>query len=150
MKKHSLHEFLSHFDHQRVSQAIVQAEETTTGEIRVRVSHRGVFLFQDEVQFSRRAFVEMGMTETPDRNAVLIVVFPKRHKLVVIGDDAIHRRVGEKGWVHVIQAATGYFKAGDFTQGILQGVKMIGVMLTKHFPKTPNDTNSLDNRIVED
>jgi uncharacterized membrane protein len=140
--------FLNQLDHRKIVSTIQSCEAKTTGEIRVRISHRR-FLLKDEMAFARREFKRMGMTKTPDRNGVLIVIFPARRKIVILGDEAIHKKLGDDFWKQVIQTATKHFKTFEYTEGILRSVEIVGKALAEHFPKTKSDSDSLSNEVVE-
>jgi uncharacterized membrane protein len=143
-------DFLQQLDHENIVNAIQEAEKHTTGEIRVRVSHRKVLLFGDEMRLARRAFKSMSMSETPDRNGVLLMIFPKRRKVVILGDRAIHEKVGQKFWEDIIQTATNEFKDMRYNKGIIRAVEIVGKALSQHFPKTKSDPDSLSNKVIEE
>ena len=89
-------EFLSKLEHDRIVQAIREAESKTSGEIRVFVQ-RGK-LEVDPVQVAQKKFRRLGMHNTLDRNGVLIFIAPRAQKFAVIGDRAIHEKCGEAFW----------------------------------------------------
>ncbi|MFO1487863.1 MAG: hypothetical protein U1F65_05240 [Verrucomicrobiota bacterium] len=45
---------------------------------------------------------------------------------------------------------TGYFKRGDFTDGLVHGVSKAGELLARHFPRRPNDRNELPDAVERD
>ncbi len=142
--------FLNQLDHDRIVTAIGRAEEKTAGEIRVRITHRKTLLFGDEMHFARRAFHKMGMAKTPEHHAVLLVIFPRRRKIVVLGDHTVHEKFGQTFWEQIVEEATRHFKTGHYTQGILRAIEGVGQALSHHFPKTTAAAGSLPNEVVED
>ena len=64
-------EFLSKLEHDRIIQAIHEAESKTSGEIRVLIE-RGK-LKSDPLEAAQRKFHRLGMHKTRERNAVLIL-----------------------------------------------------------------------------
>ena len=64
-------EFLSKLEHDRIVRAIREAEENTSGEIRVFVQ-RGK-LNGDPLTAAQKKFHRLGMHKTRERNAVLIL-----------------------------------------------------------------------------
>jgi uncharacterized membrane protein len=121
-------------DKHQIKQAIQRAELRTSGEIRVSVSP----LFWGDVRHAaERAFERLGMTATKDRNAVLFFVVPSRHKFVVLGDSGIHRKVGDEFWEYIAGVVCQKFRQGDFTAGIIAGVRAVGESLATHFPCLP-------------
>jgi uncharacterized membrane protein len=125
-------EFKKRLHHDSVVDAIHQAEQTTTGEIRVIVSHKHV---ETPVPEAQKEFVRLGMNRSPGRNAVLIFVAPRSHTFAVIGDKAVHEKCGDEFWQKLAAAMTGYFRKSEFTEGIVHGVKKAGELLAEHFPK---------------
>ena len=77
-------EFLSKLEHDRIIQAIQEAESKTSGEIRVLIE-RGK-LKSDPLVAAQRKFHRLGMHKTRERNAVLIFVAPRVQKFAVVGD----------------------------------------------------------------
>jgi uncharacterized membrane protein len=125
-------EFKQRLHHDGIVAAIHEAEQKTTGEIRVVVSHKHV---EAPVTDAQKEFVRLGMGKSPHRNGVLIFVAPRAHKFAVIGDQAVHEKCGDEFWQKLAAAMTGYFRKSEFTEGIIHGVKEAGQLLAKHFPK---------------
>src|SRR5687768_1499867 len=111
--------FLSALDHERIVTAIRQAEAGSRGEVRVHVSASAV----DDPQAAAAAvFEKLGMTKTADRNGVLVYVAPRSQRFAVIGDEGIHQRLGPAFWAQMAAAMQEDFRAGRFTEAIVQGV----------------------------
>ena len=125
-------EFKRQLHHDNVVAAIRDAEQKTTGEIRVYVTHKHV---ETPVMEAQREFMRLGMANSPQKNGVLIFVAPRSHKFAVIGDKAVHEKCGDEFWRKLAEAMTGYFRKSEFTEGILHGVKKAGELLAEHFPK---------------
>ena len=139
--------FLSQLAHERIHEAIHIAEQKTSGEIRVMVSHRRA---PDAIAAAQQAFLRLGMQQTKHRNAVLVFLAPRSRTFAVIGDEAVHARCGDDFWREVADAMTGHFKRGEFTDGILHGINRAGGLLAAHFPRDPDDRNELPDDVVED
>lgn len=118
-------------DADAIKAAIHQAEHGTTGEIRVSVS---TFFWGDVRKAAEKAFERLGMTRTRHRNGVLVFVVPSRKRFVILGDEAIHARVGQEFWDGVAAAMSGLFRKGDFTGGLVHGIAEAGRQLALHFP----------------
>jgi len=125
-------EFKKHLRHETVVSAIREAEQKTSGEIRVLVSHKHV---EAPVLEAQKEFMRLGMDKSPQRNGVLIFVAPRAHKFAVIGDKAVHEKCGDEFWQKLAESMTGYFRKSEFTEGIIHGVKKAGELLAEHFPK---------------
>ena len=79
-------------DVDRIRQAIEAAEQKTSGEIRVSVAP---WFWGNVERAADRAFSRLGMTQTRERNGVLLFVVPSRRSFVVRGDTGIHAKVGQ-------------------------------------------------------
>ncbi len=140
-------EFLSRLAHERIHAAIHDAEQKTSGEIRVLVSHKPA---PDPVAAAQQAFLRLGMQQTKDRNAVLIYVAPRSRTFAVVGDEAVHARCGDAFWRELAGAMTGYFQRGDFTDGLVHGIGRAGELLAEHFPREPDDQDELLDDVAEE
>ncbi len=133
-----------HIDDVRVVAAIRDAEQNTSGEIRVVISRLKV---EDAVAEARRQFERLGMTATAARNGVLILVAPRSHTFAVIGDLGVHEKCGDAFWRALADAMTEHFKRAEFTAGLVLGIQRAGALLAEYFPRTPDDRNELPDRI---
>jgi uncharacterized membrane protein len=140
-------EFLGKLEHDRLIQAIAEAESKTSGEIRVLIQ-RGK-LNSDPLIAAQRKFHRLGMHKTRERNAVLVFVAPRAHKFAVVGDEAIHQKCGDEFWQRVVTAMHHCFRQNKFTEGLGGAITIIGDMLAQHFPRSPTDTNELPDNVIE-
>jgi uncharacterized membrane protein len=118
--------------HDTIVGAIREAEQKTSGEIRVLISHKSV---EDPVAEAQKEFIRLGMANSPEKNGVLIFVAPRTHKFAVIGDAGVHAKCGDVFWRELAKAMTDYFRKSEFTEGIIHGVRKAGELLAEHFPR---------------
>ena len=118
--------------HDTLVAAILEAEQKTSGQIRVLISHKSA---ADPVTTAQKEFVRLGMTKSPERNGVLIFVAPRTQKFAVIGDEAVHTKCGDEFWRELAKTMTDYFRKSEFTEGIIHGVRKAGELLAAHFPR---------------
>jgi uncharacterized membrane protein len=140
-------EFLNKLEHDRIVEAIREAESKTSGEIRVYIQ-RGKFEAHP-VTVAQKKFQRLGMHKTHERNAVLIFVAPRAHKFAVVGDKAIHEKGGEQFWQRVVNEMRTHFQNEKFSRAIVEGVEEVGKLLAAHFPRTSADANELPDEIAE-
>jgi uncharacterized membrane protein len=140
-------EFLSRLEHDKIVKTIGQAEEKTSGEIRVFISRKEP---EDPVAAAQKAFLHLGMHRTREKNGVLIFVAPRARKFAIIGDTAVHARCGDQFWKEVAHEISTHFRQGDFSEGILHGVTRAGKLLAEHFPRHLGDKNQLSDDIAHD
>jgi uncharacterized membrane protein len=140
-------EFLSKLEHDRIIQAIREAESKTSGEIRVLIQ-RGK-LKDDPLVAAQKKFHRLGMHKTRERNAVLVFVAPRVHKFAVVGDEAIHKKCGDEFWQRIVEGIRTHFRNEKFSDALVEAVREIGDMLASDFPKTRADTNELPDDVIE-
>src|SRR6267143_3883939 len=100
-------EFLSKLEHDRIVQAIREAETKTSAQVRVYIQ-RGK-LKGDPLVAAQKKFQRLSMHKTSERNGVLIFVAPRAHKFAVVGDKAVHERCGEQFWQHLVTGMREHF-----------------------------------------
>ncbi|HEX9010799.1 MAG TPA: TPM domain-containing protein [Holophagaceae bacterium] len=128
-------------DQARIVDAIREAERVTSGEIRVSVAP---FFWGNVERTAGKAFRRLGMERTADRNGVLIFLVPSRRRFAVLGDTGIHEKVGQAFWEDVSACLSAHFRRGAFTEGLVEGIRMVGDRLAAHFPSAGEaDRNEL-------
>ena len=140
-------EFLDQLDDAKIVAAIASAEQTTSGEIRVYVSHK---VREDAVAAAQARFIKLGMTQTQERNAVLIYFAPRSQQFAIWGDAGVHEKCGQELWSEVATQMAPLLKAGRFTEAVTEAVKRVGAALAWHFPRRGNDRNELPNQVERD
>jgi uncharacterized membrane protein len=140
-------EFLSKLEHDRIVQAIRDAESKTSGEIRIYIQ-RGKFHL-DPLLAAQKKFHQLAMDKTDARNAVLIFVAPRAHKFAVIGDQAIHEKCGEQFWQRVVDLMREHFQNQHFSDAIVQAINEAGKALARYFPRTSTSPNELPDDVIE-
>ena len=121
-----------HVDEGRIRSAITAAEARTTGKIHVTVSHQ---LWGSTRTKAEWIFNRLHLSDTPERNGVLFFVAPAQRQFTVLGDAAIHEKVGQEFWNRVVAAMREKIRAGDLTDGIVHGIEEAGKELAEHFPR---------------
>src|ERR1051325_5829877 len=97
-------EVVGQLDEARIIGAIAEAERKTSGEIRVYVSHRRR---ADPLAYAQKRFLDLGMTRTRHRNAVLIYLVPRTRQFAVVGDQGVHEKCGNAFWQEVAAGMSG-------------------------------------------
>jgi uncharacterized membrane protein len=152
MKKRSdvPRKFFSSEERDRIVAAIGEAELQTSGEIRFHVERdvpTGPPSEGDTYQRAREVFGELGMHATEARNGVLVYMAVRARKFAVVGDEELHKKVGEGFWEDVIASMGSLFAKDQFGDGIAQGIGLIGEKLREHFPYQSDDVNELSDDI---
>jgi len=124
---------------------IEKAEKTTSGEIRLHLE--AVCLNEIPENRAQEVFMELGMTQTKQRNAILIYLAFESKKFVLWGDQGIHERVGQDFWDKQAQFLSEQLKDGNFVSGMQKVIEQLGVALGEFFPWNESDKDELDNSI---
>lgn len=137
--------FLSKEEEQTVISAIKEAENATSGEVRVHIE--GKCKPDDSMVRAKEVFAELKMHETELKNGVIIYIATRDQKLAIWGDQGIHEKVGQDFWDEEIKLMQKYFQADDYESGIKDAVLMVGQKLKEFFPYQKDDVNELSDDI---
>lgn len=128
--------FLSKLEHDRVHRAIRSAEEGTSGDIVLFITHRRV---ADPLPAANEEFRKLRLETATDKNSLLIFLAPKSQKFAMVGGTAFHEKVGQAWWDDLIGLLTRHFKAADYTNGLIAAIHQAGQALKHHFPANATD-----------
>jgi len=140
-------EFFSHDEKELILQAIRNAEQQTSGEIRVYVENHCRFV--DPMDRAAEIFFGLKMDQTAERNGVLVYIALRDRQLAVLGDEGIHKAVGKEFWEKEVAEMIHEFHADHYATGIAKVVGEIGEALRENFPYVgEKDRNELPDDIV--
>jgi uncharacterized membrane protein len=88
------------------------------------------------------------MERTEQRSGVLIYLATEDHKFAIIGDQGINEHVPDHFWNDERDLMISYFKKGQFTEGLVEGIKKVGEQMKQFFPYIENDANELSNEVT--
>jgi uncharacterized membrane protein len=128
--------FFSAAEEKQIIDAIKLAEHSTSGEIRFYVESK---CEGDAYERSVAVFHELKLHEKNHRNGVLIYLAKDHKKFAIIGDEGIHTKVTDIFWENVKDKMAEFFKRGELTQGICEGVRLVGEKLKESFPFDPDN-----------
>ena len=137
-------------DFTAMAAAVRAAEATTAAEIRVHLErrvHRLPLRRPDALRRARTVFAHLGMHLTAERHGVLIYLAVEDKKLAVVGDEGIHRQVGDAYWESVRDLMIAHLREGRALEAVLAGVAEVGRVLARHFPRRPDDRNELSDQV---
>lgn len=99
-------------------------------------------------QRAAAAFLDEEVFLTRDRTGVLIFVSLFEHRVVVLADSGIHRRVPEGSWDAVVAEAVIGLRAGKAGAALADAVRRVGALLAEHgVPLAADDRNELADRV---
>lgn len=138
-------EFLEQVDQPRIVKAITDAEQQTSGEIRVHIQPR---VTGGDIRFvAERTFERLGMTKTALRNGVLLFLASEEKQFTILGDKGLDEKVPAGFWDAIAAELATRFKNGEFTDGIVEAITAAGEQLKTYFPRSADDVDELSNEI---
>jgi uncharacterized membrane protein len=133
-------DFLSAEDEKAIVDAIQQAENNTSGEIRVHIENSSE---KPPLERAQEVFHFLGMHATAARNGVLFYVGVQDRSFAIIGDEGIDKAVEPDFWDCTKDVVIDNFKCGRFKEGLIAGILRAGERLKAYFPYTSEDANEL-------
>lgn len=141
-----MNNYLSNTEMASLVEAIKQAENQSTGEIRVHIDSTSV---NNNAKVAFDVFKKLGMDQTKERNAVLFHVNFEKKYLTIIGDKGIHEKVHQKFWNDLHDKITLAFSEGNYYCGLHNAILETGMELKNFFPiKDGENPNELSNEIT--
>jgi len=137
--------FLTDKEEQSIVDAIIQAEQNTSGEIRVHIEEH---TDKQPLERAQEVFQALKMDQTKNRNGVLFYVGVADHSFVILGDKGINEKVESDFWNQTKDLVIGHFKNKQYKEGLIEGVLKAGLKLKQLFPyDKESDKNELPNEI---
>jgi uncharacterized membrane protein len=131
----------------RIVYAIRAAEQQTSGEVRVYVESKNVYV--DPMDRAAEVFYDLKMDKTDNRNAVLLYIAMKHKQLALFGDEGIYNATGATYWNNAVKEMVTNISAQHITEGIVHCIHQIGQALKEKFPfDRVTDKNELPDEIV--
>ena len=117
---------------------VVEAE-LTTGQLWRGLSSR---------ERAKQVFAAEGIWNTEENTGVLLYVLLAEHKVEIVADRSIDRRVEAGAWQRIVDDMDAHFRAGRFEEGALEGIRAVSGLLAQHFPAEGARRNELGDRPV--
>lgn len=95
-----------------------------------------------------RAFVEEEVFNTRDRTGILLFVSMLEHRIEVLGDEGINRRVTPEDWIGVVGKIREGIKTKKVANGLIEAIELCGQLLERRGVEIqPDDTDELSNEV---
>jgi uncharacterized membrane protein len=132
--------FFSEAEKNRIVEAIRKAELSTSGEIKVHIERtcKG-----DVLDRAVEVFGMLSMHNTMQSNGVLFYLAVSDHKFAILGDKGLNECVPDDFWNQIKDHMQQLFRAGQFAQGLEEGILKAGNALKTYFPYSDDDINEL-------
>lgn len=130
-----------------IADAIGKGEQTHRGEVRLIVEKAmpldAVWEGMTNRQRAVALFADYGVWDTEDNCGVLIYVNLAEHKIDIVADRGISRKIDHATWQAVCETMTAGFKRGEFHDSTLAAIGRVNELLRTHFPAEGGDRNEL-------
>ena len=95
-----------------------------------------------------RAFVEEEVFNTRDRTGILLFISLLEHRIEVMGDEGINRRVSADDWIDVVAKIRTGLKTRKVAEGLIDAIELCGQLLERRGVEIqPDDTDELSNEV---
>ncbi len=99
-------------------------------------------------RLAMKAFVEEEVFNTRDRTGILLFISLFEHRIEVIGDTGINKKVSADEWADIVEHIRSGIKNGRFADGLVEGIAMCGHLLEKGGVEIrEGDANELPNTV---
>jgi putative membrane protein len=99
-------------------------------------------------QRTERAFFEKGLYKTKKNTGVLFFLSLLERKVWVLADKGIYEKMNQETLNRFANEVSRGVREGRACEVLSQAIQEIGVLLSKHFPITPDDTDELPNDVM--
>lgn len=137
-----------------IEAAVDESERAHTGEIRFAIE---ASLEPGHVSAGRtpreralEVFAGLGVWDTALNNGVLIYVLLADHDVEIVADRGFNDLVPQAQWASVCADMEQRFRAGNFRDAALAGIRAVGSIIAAHYPRQAGqrDADELPNRPV--
>jgi len=142
--QNSVETFLTTIEEQEIVAAIREAEQETSGEIRVHIETTSKGDIENR---ALEVFSILKMQNTELHNAVLIYLAVNDKAFAIYGDSGIHAVVSNSFWDDTRNTIQSHLVKGNYKQALVDGVLLAGEQLKDYFPVSNNDRNELSNTV---
>ena len=134
----------------RIEEAVRASESQHGGEVRVAIETsldlgtllRGRTARERAIQ----AFSELRVWDTEYNNGVLVYLLLSERDVEIVADRGYEGRVGEPEWQYVCERMRPELEQGWYEKGVVTGIEMITVIISRHFSRVQRDIDELPNR----
>jgi putative membrane protein len=97
---------------------------------------------------AERAFFEKGLYKTKKNTGVLFFLSLLERKVWVLADKGIYEKMDQESLNRFANEVSRGVKEGRACEALSQAIQEIGILLSKHFPITPDDTDELPDDVM--
>ena len=137
---------------ERIEAAIAAGERTHRGQVCVAIEAAlPAARVMKRLSPRERALEVFGLLrvwDTEENCGVLVYLLLADRDVEIVADRGIHRAGGDEAWQAICQRMEAAFGAGNYVDGVIQGVDELSAVLARHFPRTGGGRNELSDAPV--
>jgi uncharacterized membrane protein len=126
-----------------MAEAVTAGERDHLGEVRFAIEPRlpplAVLHGQDARSRAEQVFTELRVWDTEGNSGILFYVLMAEHRIEIVADRGIARRVAQAEWDRICARMRELFAAGRWREGSMHGIAAAHALLTEHFPGDGRD-----------
>jgi uncharacterized membrane protein len=139
--------FLSTLEHEHIKRAIERAEQHTSADIVVYITHKEA---PDALAAAKEVFTTRKLTQAEADTSLLIFLSPPSHTFAVIGGKALHEAMGQAWWEEIASILRTHFRTKYYSEGIITAVRFASKGLRKPFPAEFENDRAGQDDLIED
>jgi uncharacterized membrane protein len=93
-------------------------------------------------------FGQLGVWDTAQNNGVLIYLLLADRIIEIVADRGIAVRIPQSEWEEVCREMERHYREGRFGEGSVAGIRGVGRLLARHFPRRRQGADELPNQSV--
>ncbi len=135
-----------------IERAIRASETSHDGELRFAVEaglHPLPLVKGQSVrERANEVFSDLRAWDTEHNSGVLIYVQLVDRRIEIVADRGISAKVDQDAWDAICRSMEASFRAGQFEEGALQGIRAISLLMARHFPPHGSNADELPDQPV--
>ena len=97
---------------------------------------------------AHRQFLDQGLHHTSGETGVLIFLSEAEHFVEILADRGVSREVDNAEWSSIVSEFIDAVHDNEVERGLIRAIESCGEILERTVPKTPENHNELDDRLV--
>ena len=135
-----------------IEAAIAEGEHLHRAEVRLIVEPAlATHMVVQHMTSRQRAidlFAHYRIWDTEENCGVLVYINLADHKVEIVADRGVDRRVAQDTWEVICRAMESAFREGRFEDGAMDGIAAVSELLAQHFPRGAAGPNELPDQAI--
>lgn len=106
-------------------------------------------LIKDARRAARAIFLDHGLDNTPERNAVLLFISRAEHYVEILPDRAAAAAISPAEWAGIVDEFRQHMRKSDLGEAVALAVAAISQLCAMHFPAGAINPDQVSNRPIE-